>query len=105
VSSDLSVLEDQREYELVFVLLGNMDDESVRNFNERLHQVIVAQTGSVTSTEIWGRRTLAYPIGKNYDGIYVLERFQMLPSGTDELERHLRFSENVIRHLLIRTGE
>lgn len=105
MSSDLTVLEDQREYELVFVLLGNMDDESVKNFNDRLHQVIVSQSGTVNSTEIWGRRTLAYPIGKNFDGIYVLERFQMLPSGADELDRHLRFNESVIRYLLIRTGE
>ena len=103
MSSDLTVLEDQREYELVYVLQAGLDDEGVRNFVERLDQVISGQTGAVTTTEIWGRRTLAYPIGKNFDGIYILERFQMLPSGTDELERYLRFNENVIRHLLIRT--
>ncbi len=102
MSSDLAVLEDQREYELVFVLIGNLDDEAVRNFNERLNQVIEGQTGIVNSTEIWGRRTLAYPIGKNFDGIYILERFHMLPSGTEEVDRFLRFNENVIRYLLIR---
>jgi small subunit ribosomal protein S6 len=105
VSSDLSVLEDQREYELVYVLLGNLDDEGVRNFNDRLNQVITNQDGEITTTEIWGRRTLAYPIGKNFDGIYILERFQMKPSGTEEVDRYLRFNENVIRYLLIRTGE
>jgi small subunit ribosomal protein S6 len=105
VSSDLSVLEDQREYELVYVLLGNLDEEGVRDFNERFNQVITSQSGTVNTTEIWGRRTLAYPIGKNFDGIYVLQRFQMVPSGTEELERLLRFNENVIRHLLIRLGE
>lgn len=105
MSSDLTVLEDQREYELVYVLLGNLDDESVRTFNERLNQVIAGQQGTVATTEIWGRRTLAYPIGKNFDGIYILQRFQMLPSGTDELDRFLRLNENVIRYLLIRTDE
>jgi small subunit ribosomal protein S6 len=105
VSSDLATLEDQREYELVFVLVGNLDDEAVRNVNERLNQVITSQSGTVNATEIWGRRTLAYPIGKNFDGIYILERFQMPPSGVEEVERHLRFNENVIRHLLIRTDE
>lgn len=105
MSSDLQVLEDQREYELVYVLLGTMDDEGVRNFNERLNQAVAAQSGSVTSTEIWGRRTLAYPIGKNYDGQYVLQRFQMPPAGTAEIDRYLRFNENVIRYLLIRAGE
>jgi small subunit ribosomal protein S6 len=105
VSSDLKTLEDQREYELVFVLLGNLDDEGVRGFNDRLNQVITSHSGTVNTTEIWGRRTLAYPIGKNFDGIYVLERFQMPPSGVDEVERLLRFNENVIRHLMIRTDE
>ena len=102
MSSDLSVLVDQHEYELVYVLLGNLDDEAVREFNERFNQVVTSQQGTINTTEIWGRRTLAYPIGKNYDGIYVLQRFQMLPVGTEELERLLRFNENVIRHLLIR---
>ena len=105
MSSDVAVVEDQREYELVYVLVGNLDDEGVRTFNERLSQVISGQTGTVNSTEIWGRRTLAYPIGKNFDGIYILQRFHMLPSGTDEVDRFLRFNENVIRSLLIRNGD
>jgi small subunit ribosomal protein S6 len=105
VSSEFTTLEDQREYELVYALLGSLDDEGVRNFNERLNQVVTTQSGTVTTTEIWGRRTLAYPIGKNFDGIYVLERFQMPPSGTAEVDRFLRFNENVIRYLLIRTDE
>lgn len=105
MSSEVAVMEDQREYELVYVLLGNLDDDGVRGFNERLSQVISGQTGTVNSTEIWGRRTLAYPIGKNFDGIYVLQRFHMLPAGTEEVDRFLRFNENVIRYLLIRNGE
>jgi ribosomal protein S6 len=34
-----------------------------------------------------------------------LERFAMPPAGTTEVERLLRFNENVLRYLLIRTGE
>lgn len=105
MSSDVSVLEDQREYELVYVLVNTLDEEGVRNFNERISQTIAAQSGVVNATEIWGKRTLAYPIGKNFEGIYVLQRFQMPPAGTEEVDRLLRFSENVIRYLLIRTDE
>jgi small subunit ribosomal protein S6 len=105
VSSELELLEEQREYELVYVLQGSLDDDGVRDFNERLNQVIETQSGSVTTTEVWGRRTLAYPIGKNFEGHYILERFQMPPAGTAELERILRFNENVMRYLLIRNGE
>lgn len=105
MSSELELLEEQREYELVYVLQGSLDDETVRDFNERLNQVIESQSGAVTTTEIWGKRTLAYPIGNNFEGHYIMERFQMLPAGTEEVERILRFNENVIRYLLIRAGE
>jgi small subunit ribosomal protein S6 len=105
VSSEVELLEEQREYELVYVLQGALDEEGVRDFNERLNQVITTQSGAVTSIEIWGRRTLAYPIGKNFEGHYILERFQMPPAGAAEVDRLLRFNENVIRYLLIRSGE
>jgi small subunit ribosomal protein S6 len=105
VSSEIAVQDEQREYELVFVLQGSLDDEGVRSFNERLNQVITTQSGSVTSTEMWGRRTLAYPIGKSFDGHYILERFVMPPAGTAEVDRLLRFNESVLRYLLIRSGE
>lgn len=101
MSSDVEV----REYELVYVLQAALDDEGVRGFNDRLNQVIEGQSGTITTTEMWGRRTLAYPIGKNFEGYYILERFQMDPAGASEIDRLLRFNESVIRYLLIRTDE
>jgi small subunit ribosomal protein S6 len=101
VSSDAEV----REYELVYVLQSELDDEGVRGFNDRLNQVIEGQSGTVTTTEMWGRRTLAYPIGKSFEGYYILERFQMDPAGAAEVDRLLRFNESVLRYLLIRTDE
>ena len=101
MSSDAEV----REYELVYVLQSELDEEGVRGFNERLNQVIEGQSGTITTTEMWGRRTLAYPIGKNFEGHYILERFQMDPAGASEVDRLLRFNESVLRYLLIRTDE
>jgi small subunit ribosomal protein S6 len=57
------------------------------------------------ATETWGRRNLAYPIKKYGTGHYVLQRFEMNPGGTAELDRLLRFNENVMRYLLTRTDE
>jgi small subunit ribosomal protein S6 len=107
VSSEVSEVTDieVREYELVYILQPELDDEGVRSFNERLNQVIEAQSGTVTITEIWGRRTLAYPIGKAFEGHYILERFQMAPAGTSEIDRIMRLNESVMRYLLIRTDE
>ncbi len=96
---------EKREYELVYIVQPNVDDQGLSSLNERLSQVIAGQKGEITATELWGRRTLAYPINRYFEGHYVLQRFQMAPEGTAELDRFLRFTEDVIRHLLVRTDE
>lgn len=67
-----------------------------------VEQAIVTQGGEMLSTDVWGRRRLAYPIKGVNDGTYVLMTFKMPPTGTVVLERGLRISEDVLRHLLIR---
>jgi small subunit ribosomal protein S6 len=96
---------DLHEYELVYILQPELDEQGVLGVNERLAQIVESQSGTITNTELWGRRTLAYPIAKHFEGHYVLHRFEMLPAGTGELDRMLRLNENVLRHLLLRTDE
>ena len=94
-----------REYELVFALQPGMDDGGLASFEKRITDVISSQGGQDIDTEPWGRRTLAYPIKRYYEAYYFLQRFAMPPSGADEVERMLRFSEDVVRYMLIRTDE
>ena len=96
---------EKREYEMVYVAQPDLGEEGLRELNERLTQLIASQQGAVSGTEIWGKRTLAYPIKKYYEGHYVLQRFQMAPAGTEELDRLLRINENVLRYLVVRTDE
>ncbi len=96
---------DRREYEMVYIAQPDIGDDGLRQLNDRMTQAITNQKGAMTNTEIWGKRTLAYPIKKFYEGHYVLHRFQMAPEGTEELDRLLRLNENVIRYLIFRTDE
>ena len=96
---------DLREYELVYILRADVDESAITDLSNRLAQAVGSQHGKILSTENWGRRNLAYQINKQGVGIYVLQRIQMEPTGTAELDRVLRFNENVMRYLLTRTDE
>jgi len=96
---------ERREYEMVYVAQPDIGEEGLRDLSERLTQAITSQQGAISGTEIWGKRTLAYPIKKYFEGHYILQRFQMDPAGTAELDRLLRLNENVIRYLIVRTDE
>src|SRR5690606_1446270 len=67
-----------------------------------VEEQVAAAGGELLSTDVWGRRRLAYPINGVNDGTYVLLTFKMPPAGTAVLERWLRISESVLRLLLVR---
>lgn len=92
-------------YELVYIVQPQATEDAILGFNQRLTDLIASQNGEVTNTEMWGLRTLAYPITKFFEGHYVLLRFQMDPAGSAELDRVLGLSEDIIRYLIVRTDE
>ena len=94
---------DTREYELVYIIRPDMDDKALSDFNERMTQAIANDGGELQATELWGKRALAYPIKNAFQGHYVLHRFQTENQDGDEVERLLRYSEDVLRYMLLRT--
>jgi len=91
----------QRDYELVYIGTPELDDATIEAINNRVISVVRDQGGDVEGIDLWGRRKLAYPINNHFEGYYVLHRIQMSPSGTDEIDRALRFDENILRYLLM----
>nr|HPO64221.1 30S ribosomal protein S6 [Candidatus Kapabacteria bacterium] len=57
--------------------------------------------GEITETNKWGRRRLAYPINKKYNGYYVHLVFETKPSAVPILERFLVLEDTVLRHLTL----
>ena len=80
----------------------NLDDAAVDALNTRIQNMITQRGGSIDNVESWGRKRLAYPIGRYRDGVYILSRFTMPPNAAAEVERALKLTESVIRHLLVR---
>jgi small subunit ribosomal protein S6 len=93
---------DLRNYEMVLIAVPQLDDEGLATLTERVVGWITTANGTVTGTNVWGRRQLAYAVRKHTDGIYVVVNFQLAPSATRELERNLSLDEQIIRHLVVR---
>ena len=91
-----------RDYELAFIIEPSTDEEGVTSVVEKVSQLVQTTDGAVTSVDVWGRRTLAYPINNHREGTYVLMQTKMLPSSLVDLERDLKLSEEIIRYLLVR---
>ena len=91
-----------RDYELMVVLDPNLDDAAIEAMNTRIQTLVTQRGGTIENVDAWGRRRLAYPIGRFRDGVYVLTRLRLPPGATVEIERALKLTESIIRHLLVR---
>ncbi len=95
----------RNEYEIVYIAKPTLGEDGVAALSDRFAAVISGQGGEITATELWGKRNLAYPIQKFFEGVYILNRVSMPPQGTTEVDRMLRLNEDVLRHLIVRTNE
>ncbi|MBQ7197241.1 MAG: 30S ribosomal protein S6 [Synergistaceae bacterium] len=79
-------------------------DATTDNQNEeisKIEELLKNLGGTVSKTDAWGKKTLAYPIRKKTEGYYVLFNFELEPAQTFELRRVLGLRANVYRQLVI----
>ena len=93
-----------RNYEVMLVIDPALEDAKKDATVESV-QSIIAADGEVGKVDVWGMRKLAYPIDKKEEGYYAVVEFQGNPTLPKELDRRLKISDNVIRHIIINKDE
>jgi len=94
-----------RQYELVYILPPDSTEQQVAELHEQIAQVVARMHGQVEKNENWGRRRLAYEIGHNKEGVYVLDVINGSGELMKELDRRLKVMDQVIRHMIVRVDE
>jgi small subunit ribosomal protein S6 len=89
-------------YELVFILNADLAEDDFSRTLGKINDLIAKFGGTVTDTNQWGKRKLAYPIRKQAEGNYVLEKMQIKQTALKELEANLKLTEGILRYLFIR---
>jgi small subunit ribosomal protein S6 len=94
-----------RKYELVYVVSPDATDDQVAELHTQVESIVQRLNGQLEKTDNWGRRKLAYEIGRHKEGTYVLETINGTGELMKEIDRRLKVSELVIRHLVVRVDE
>jgi small subunit ribosomal protein S6 len=94
-----------RTYEVAFIAAPNTADDDLSKLNSLIEQIIADRGGKITKVDNWGRRKLAYRIGKFDEGIYTFVYLEGSGREIAEVERRLRVTDFIIRYLTVRTDE
>lgn len=94
-----------RAYEVMFIVKPDLTDEQIQETIERFTNLISEHGGEVEKVDRWGRRRLAYDIEKFREGFYTVLHFQGSSEVAREMDRVLKISDSILRHLITRRDE
>lgn len=89
-----------KAYELMYIIQPG-EEELINATIEKFDNLIKNNGGVIEKTDRWGKKRLAYEIKDFTEGYYVLVNFNAEPKTVQEVERVMKITDEVIRHLLI----
>lgn len=92
-------------YEVVFIIDPRLEKVEMDFLLTKLCDVVKSKGGEVLRTEHMGLRNLAYRIGENTDGYFVLLEVGGTRTEIAELERQMRASGEILRYLTVLVDE
>ncbi|MBA2337475.1 MAG: 30S ribosomal protein S6 [Acidimicrobiia bacterium] len=92
-----------RSYELMIIHRPEMAETDVAGQVAEVEKAI-AESGSVISRDLWGKRRFAYEIDHLHEGHYSVVSFEAELELVDRLDRALHLSDAVMRHKIVRRG-
>jgi len=95
----------QREFETIFILRPDTNQDGIQLVNTRVKGVIEQLGGRVLKLDNWGKRKLAYEVKKQLKGIYLFFSYLGTAGLLEEVERNLRLTDSVIRYYSVKIDE
>lgn len=96
------MLANSKLYELVILFNPNAEEEKIDALMKRIHDLISKSSGELLKSDNWGKKRLAYTIDDLREAIYIYDEFRLPTSVVAEVDRILKISEIVIRHMIVK---
>ncbi len=90
-----------KAYELLYFVAPTTDEDARAAVQTRIQGVIADAKGQIDNVDDWGRHKLAYEINGLTDADYILIDFHTDPASIAELDRVLRITDAVTRHMIV----
>ena len=90
-----------QRYELVYLISNKFSESELEPITNSVIKLIKDNGGNIINEENWGKRKLSYPIEHFFNAYYIIVEFELIPEATQKIEKHLRLSEEILRHLIV----
>jgi len=97
---DLEIM--NNHYELLYLVAANYTEEELVPIKEKVKELIKKFGGEITSEDSFGKKKLAYPVKKNFQGYYLLYEFNLDGQNLKDLTKNLKLTNDILRHVIVK---
>ena len=94
-----------RTYEIIFIADPNLSEPDVETLTTTVKGFVEKEGGKIEKSENWGKKRLAYEVRRHRDGYYILLTVLGSAALVKEVERRIRVTDGIIRHISVRVDE
>lgn len=94
-----------RNYEIMYIVRPDIEEEARKTLIERFQTILTDNGATMDKVKEMGSRRLSYEIKDYREGYYVLLNFNGPNESVSEFERQAKYSDDIIRHIVIRIDE
>ncbi|NIM58266.1 MAG: 30S ribosomal protein S6 [Candidatus Aminicenantes bacterium] len=91
-----------RQYETVFLISPNLEEEETAKIITQISGIISKKKGKLIREDRWGKKKLAYPIKKFEEAFYVFFHYEGDSDIPFELEKRFKQTEAILRFLTVK---
>lgn len=94
-----------RNYEIMYIIRPNIEEEARTALMERFNNILTDNGAEVEKVDEKGKKRLAYEINDFRDGYYVVIKFKGDDKAINEFDRQAKFTDDIIRHMAVREDD
>lgn len=88
------------KYQMLFIINIETPEDKRQEAIDKIASLVESKGGEIMAVEKWGVKKFAYPIDFKKEGYYVLMKFVCPSSAPAEIERQMKFDENIVRQMI-----
>ena len=89
------------KYEVMYIVKP-AEEEAVEAVAAKFEGLITSNGGTIDKVDRWGKRRLAYEIKDFNEGVYFVVYFTAPASVVAELERVMKITDEILRHMVVK---
>lgn len=91
-----------KEYETLYLVLPDLPADKIEELNHKLAEAIKHHQGHVLTQFNWGKKRLAYRVGKHHHGIFIYLNYLAAGDTVAEVERILKYDDNILKFITVK---